>query len=899
MTAVDRTPGPHPQPPTSTPTPTPEPAPGASRLPGLPRLPGGLVPRTHLSRRLDRLAAITVVDALPGFGGRTLVAAWAREQHAAGRHVVWLDGIADEKPAAFRDRLRAALVTAGALPDDTGPDLVGWVPALAACRRPVVIVIAGASWLLTGRSAERLLAVARNAHPVHLVLIDADTQAFVEAARRGGVDVQAIRSSDLTLRPEDVRAFAGAWGHPLDEVAARAVADRVGGWILPLRLALEATPPGSDVLALHVADDYVRDEVLPGLLADDELRAAARLAVPRIIDGPLAEALLTDLAHSGPALVEALERRDLLWRHPTTGGRPRWRLPALVRSALLAHGRTDPDGQRHAHRVTARILACRGEADPVELVEHSRAAGDPALLAELWAEHGWALLGTDLTGFAQAFGHLPDGEHGAEPADDALLVAAALADASRRVPPEADWLTRTETLLRRYASVGERFLAERREATSPSARLDLLTAAMVARRGEGALSDAVRLADELDRAIRARRTAVGRSLAAQASWAWVQAAMTHLHAGRYGEAHRLAMAANDAAPRSVLGRGAAALLGLLATSSGDRAEAERWLALWDAGGDDGSWGARLAGLPARLARAMQAMDRLDPLAAEEHLADSSLSGDASGMLPVAVAAHTRHALLFGEPVAMLARLDHLALLAERQLATPGGLWRQVFDRSSVDLLLALGEVDRARALLGHDATDVPPWLVPSAARFHLITGEPLAAARVARAGAWQGVVHARDRMELLVVSARALHTVGRTGEALEDLRRAHALGGHVGSLEPYLLLGEDRHALLAEAGLALREEERAALDRTPAVYPASATFVRLTPREVVVLTEMGRHETAAAVARSLTVSVNTVKKQMVSIYAKLGVHDRGSALIRAQRLGLLPAPTVTPHPRRR
>ncbi|WP_408898037.1 LuxR C-terminal-related transcriptional regulator [Nocardioides sp. R1-1] len=883
MTTVERTSGP---------LLPPDPRSPRAPAPELPRLPGVLVPRPHLTTRLDRLAAVTVLDTLPGFGGRTFVAAWAHRQRDAGSAVVWLDGIPDEEPTSFRDRLRAALVASGALPSVTGAELEHWLPALARCRRPVVIVVADAPWLLADHRAGRLLEVAQRAHPVHLLLLCSGADGLLEKARDRGIDAQVITSSDLSLRPEETRALAAAWGHPLDDDAARSFAERIGGWTLPLKLALEATPAGSAVPALHAAHDFVLDEVVRRRMDGADLEVAARLAVPRTIDAPLAEALLAD-TDSAPAsaVLAALERRDLLWRQPSTTGRAQWRFPELVRSALTERC-ADPEALRHAHAVTARILTCRGEADLSALVEHTCAARDPALLADLWSEHGWVLLGTDLATFGRTYDGL-DAETEKE-----LAVAAGLAEASRRIGRQSDWLARTEALMRHYAAVGDRFLAEGRRAASPSAYVDLLTAAMVARRSEGRVEEAVGLAAELDRALRSRRTTERRGLASQASWGWVQAAMTHLHAGSPGEAQRLAMAANDAAPGTIIGRGAAALLGLLCTTAGDQAEADRWLAQWDDGDDHDSWGARLAGLPGRLARAMRAMDRLDQDAAREHLAGSSLSSDASGMLPAVAAVHTRYALLFGEPVAMLARLDNLALHAERQLTVRSGLWRQVFDRCTADLLLALGEVDRARGLLGHDAIDVPPWLVPSAARFHLITGDPLTAARVARAGAWQGVTHARDRMELLMLSARGLHAIGRTPEAVEDLRRAHALGGHVDSLEPYVLLGDERATLLATAGLHLGDDQTALLDRVAPVYPASASFVQLTPRERVVLAEMARHETAAAVARSLSVSVNTVKKQMVSIYAKLGVHDRGSALIRAHRLGLVPAPTVTPHPRR-
>jgi len=69
---------------------------------------------------------------------------------------------------------------------------------------------------------------------------------------------------------------------------------------------------------------------------------------------------------------------------------------------------------------------------------------------------------------------------------------------------------------------------------------------------------------------------------------------------------------------------------------------------------------------------------------------------------------------------------------------------------------------------------------------------------------------------------------------------------------------------------------------------AVATDVHLTPRELSVLTLVADGLTAAAVARRLVVAERTVHKHLERTYAKLGVSDRVSAVLRAQRLGILP-----------
>jgi DNA-binding NarL/FixJ family response regulator len=64
--------------------------------------------------------------------------------------------------------------------------------------------------------------------------------------------------------------------------------------------------------------------------------------------------------------------------------------------------------------------------------------------------------------------------------------------------------------------------------------------------------------------------------------------------------------------------------------------------------------------------------------------------------------------------------------------------------------------------------------------------------------------------------------------------------------------------------------------------------VHLTPRELSVLALVADGLTAAATARRLLVAERTVHKHLERIYAKLCVSDRVSAVLRAQRLGILP-----------
>ncbi|MDT0180167.1 helix-turn-helix transcriptional regulator [Microbacterium sp. ARD31] len=91
----------------------------------------------------------------------------------------------------------------------------------------------------------------------------------------------------------------------------------------------------------------------------------------------------------------------------------------------------------------------------------------------------------------------------------------------------------------------------------------------------------------------------------------------------------------------------------------------------------------------------------------------------------------------------------------------------------------------------------------------------------------------------------------------------------------------DSQRLLAGLDAHLRILARA---RSPVPDPGAP---RLTPRERVVLTLAAEGCTAEAMARRLGISARTVHKHQEHLYRKLGACDRLSAVLAAQRRGLL------------
>ena len=78
-------------------------------------------------------------------------------------------------------------------------------------------------------------------------------------------------------------------------------------------------------------------------------------------------------------------------------------------------------------------------------------------------------------------------------------------------------------------------------------------------------------------------------------------------------------------------------------------------------------------------------------------------------------------------------------------------------------------------------------------------------------------------------------------------------------------------------------------------YPGTTVEV-LTPREVEVLAALAGGLTVGQIATAEYISRKTVDGHLCQAYAKLGAHNRQSAVRRAVELGILPCPFCTPPP---
>ena len=146
--------------------------------------------------------------------------------------------------------------------------------------------------------------------------------------------------------------------------------------------------------------------------------------------------------------------------------------------------------------------------------------------------------------------------------------------------------------------------------------------------------------------------------------------------------------------------------------------------------------------------------------------------------------------------------------------------------------------------------------------------------------------------ELLL--AECAERLGRHSEVDRRITNALRLARRAGALQPFLArqgegirLLEPRIGRLGGLDRFAADLREKALLRLPRQASASLAGGTLTAREHEILNELPVHQSIAEIASKQSLSVNTVKTHLRSIYQKLGVSDRASAVAAAKYAGML------------
>ena len=872
-----------------------------------------LIGRDGLLAALDRAAArkVTIISAPAGSGKTSLLRAWADRPDQRYRLTV-LRVQRDQQDAqqfwlALLDAVRHASATDGraepqaATPDFNAPAMVDRVLSeLADAPGDIMLVIDDLHELTSPAALSQLtqLLVSLPPHAHAILTTRHDLRLRLHQLRLAG-ELAEIRAADLRFTERETRELLDASGIALSAAGAALLHQRTEGWAAGLRLAalsLAGHPDPERFVAEFSGSDRTVAEYLLAEMLDrqppDVQDLLLRTSLLDRVNGELAdlltgrpgsERILLELEDAN-AFVESLDPQRAWFRYHRLFG-------DMLRLQLR---RTLPAEVPALHRRAAGWFTSQGHE--AEAIRHTQAAGDWPEAAQLLADHSFSLTldgqaqtmqalagafppGTDYPGLAlvRAMGDLAQGR--LDEAAAHLAVAETYAETTppdRRRHLQVAIASLKLSLARRrghLASVIEqaRFLAS--PVTGPSDEdialgSDLRAVALMnlgtAEAWSLGLPDAIGHLQEgavLAREIGRPYLEVG--CLAQLGFAYIfhGAAMPEVDA--FAATQRRCREAIALAERYGWGTEpviAPALMTLAGTMVwlGEFDEGARWLrrterALQtDTGPDIRLLLHQTAGMlhagRGRRREALEEFGAAEDLAAQLE-GSQALASQVTGWLLATQARLGRP----GEARARLAALDD-------ERASSGEI-------RNARAVIYLAEGDPAAALAA--VADVLDGTAPVLGFVTVLEAHLLAGLAHRELGDQRAANQAAERALALAESDRLILPFAMTGSAelLEALPRhqtAHA-------------------ARLADILNVLHGSSPAARQQSPP--PAE----ELSPGELRVLRYLPTNLTRPEIAGELSVSLNTVSTHLRSIYAKLQVRDRSSAVQRARELRLLAA----------
>ena len=858
-----------------------------SQLTAVPRPTGPRVQRAVLLGRLESAGEpLVLLVAPPGFGKTNLLAEWATTTDA---QVAWLScDETDEDPAQFWLRLTSILAarwpTMGSdaalileRPSWGESELVDSLARdLAELPAPAAVVIDDAQFAEASQGALARLAQRLPAH-VRLVVASQHNPVFsISRLRLTGL-VTELRAEDLAftqVEVEQLLELAGLGQEPIDVRRLRSLTE---GWPAGLQMAVLAMRAGGDPREVIDAfasttketSDYLANEVMNRLPADvtDFLM---HICVLDEFDAQLCEALSGQ--DDAGRLLDRVIAYDLFIYQVDVAGE-RFRLHQMFAAFLRARLKSlDDTSFREAHLQAAEALQQRG--DRLGALRHAMAVADMQLAAAVLVESMLTVLEYTNVQEANAVARAwlaKFGDAAAEANPEQLLqVVLPLASSGHR---EAEgWLTKVN-----------------RAHPSPSPGLDALAHGTWAAYYNNLGS--VELALEHNRLAReAVSVAVGQGpLFPMLAQLHLQEAGAHLLAG------------DLAAAASALHQGPAPLSAPIVDEVRSPLT-EAWVAFLQ--GDLVSAGAGLDRAAAAAAEHNEVAHGVGLILA--NLVEAGILLERRKYEPAAslLTAARAAARLNGRPLLQTMVDTWIARLATAQRDRTGALasLAQVHlaftaPDDSVQAQLAIEEFRIALALAPAQADALVPRLPTNTAaallqaRLHVVRREWAKAEQILEE---TEPVTIRERVEWGVLRSLAAQAPD-LARAHSYLRKALELANPHGYLETIIEQGPGVAALLrslpTDTGLkpyvdelSLRAESAAAPSKSQAKLAPGG---HLSDRELTVLRLLSSLLTTTEIAGALSVSPNTLKSHMKSIYRKLDVSSRAVAVREGQARGLI------------
>jgi LuxR family transcriptional regulator, maltose regulon positive regulatory protein len=863
----------------------------------------GLLRRDDLLAAMDRatLRKVTVISAPPGSGKTSLLRAWS-DRASKDRRVAFVSVPPDQQDAqqfwfAVLDAIRqtdaiADVPRQAATPDFDGDVMVDTVVSELAKAGGVDVLVVDDLQELSSADALSQLGHLLSVLPksAHVVLSSRRDPPIRLHKLRLSDEVAELRAGDLRFTASETRELLDASEISLSDAGAAALYERTEGWAAGLRLAvisLSGHPePDRFVEEFSGTDRAIGEYLMAEMLERQPIEVQSMLLRTSVADRLNGE--LADLLAGRPGceqILLALEDANafVVSLDPQ---RTWFRYHQLLADFLrLELRRTLAEEVPELHRKAAAWFADRGEI--IEAIQHTLAAGDWPDAARVLADHLFSLTLDGQEGSIAAL--LRSFPAGASPEHPELALAhAATQLAQGRLEDASAQLVVAESLMEGAPPVRRRRLA----IANASLRLALA-------RRSGQFAEVVEQVKELgastadgsseligmDPELRAvalmnlgiietwsgqfadaeRHLTEGATLAQTIGRPYIEVACrayqafpsTHISLTKARERGRQALDLAERyglSDRPVLAPALGALASI-AVWMGEFEEGERWL--------HRGW------------EVLQA--DIDPAAAVLlHMVTGMLHagrGEHRSALEALTAAVQAQSLLTGVHILAPVTAEWLARLGmpDEARATLDEFyteheWIDAIDLARAAISLAEGDPATALAVLGDVQRLMPPPGSPAYAlvEAHLLAGLAHLALgdRNAAAASAEAALAAAEPDRLIFPFAMA--NAGELLDVLPRNRTAHS-------------------ALLADVDDLLHGAPTPRIDRRERLSPPE----ELSPSELRVLRFLPTNLTRPEIARSLDVSVNTVNTHIRSIYSKLGVSDRSSAVRQARELRLL------------
>ncbi|GAY10034.1 LuxR C-terminal-related transcriptional regulator [Pseudonocardia sp. N23] len=848
----------------------------------VPALPPEFVGRPHLSAALDAPGGpdVALVCAPAGYGKSLLLADRALADSAT--ETVWVTLDADDNaPGRLWAAVLAALTQCPSVcsleplheRSTTRPEFVAELAeALQDLPSRVRVILDDVHELVDPQVLRQVQSFVR-AKPVTVQLVLAsrlDPPLSLPRLRLTG-RLWELRAAEMALTREQAAAMLERSGLCLSPTEIEVLHRRTGGWAAGLRLAalgLRESSSPDEFLAQFSGDDrsvadYLIGEILSGLPSD--IRGFLRVIS---ISDPVPVGLAAELTARDEAgsVLHGLERRTSL----VTALDPLhevYRVQELLRTHLTADlHRQGAKRLESLHRDAARWWA--GQDQPLRALDHAARSRDPELLLEVLRRSAIRLV---LTGEHAALRRALTGAHSSLSTDDPwLLLASALANL------EAGDLSAAHEDLNRVS-------------TSWDSRPDTAELAVLHVVAEQFETDRTTVAARTSEPVRAIPTEPELEALARLSRGGVQLEQNDLVAARSNLDAALALSRRH--DFDFLELQCLVLLGVAASGTGDlrtmRSVSTEALAVADGHAWEGStWSGAAAAM-----LGYSDLLRADPVAAARRT-ERRPETDAAESVPL-----LRYVLRAVHGAALFDLGERAAGLAELQQS------RSDFGdhEAAVERVAAMAVLEFCAArTLGHSvaARTVLTWLTEQADGSGEVSvmqaWSDSAAGRHERARSLVRSVLDGDAPPLLpatMVDAWLLETsialaAGERHTARHALRSALAVGDLLDAVRPFAqadpivreLLVAQRGSFGPSGGFA---------DRVLAARAGEPQETMLSEREITVLGLLPSMLSLDEIATDLTVSVNTVKTHVRSIYTKLGVSSRRLAVLAAHQRGLI------------